>query len=271
MFILYGKGANGKSVFLRTIGALLGDYCMTTPPETLMTRRNSGGPSPDLARLPGARLVIATEPNEGCSLDETTVKLITGQDKIICRHLYGNLFEYIPQFKVMLATNHKPIIRGDDHAIWRRIHLIPFDVSFSGSQRNPHLLEQLLSELPGIFCWAVEGALEYQRIGLAPPKRLVDVTAEYRSDMDMFGDWIEERCIEDSSATTSVGDLYESYKEWSKLSGYQTLGKIRFSNRLADRGYGRNRSGKVRSFKGLAIKPTPEEEKIELDIPIRMV
>ena len=168
----------------------------------------------------------------------------------------------------MLATNHKPIIRGDDHAIWRRIHLIPFDVSFSGSQRNPHLLEQLLSELPGIFCWAVKGALEYQSMGLAPPKRIIDVTAEYRSDMDMFGDWIEERCTKDSSATTPVGDLYDSYSGWCRANGSYPLGKIRFSNRLADRGYGRNRSGKVRSFIGLAIKPTPEEEKIEFDIPI---
>ena len=261
MFILHGKGANGKSVFLRTVGALLGDYCMVTPPETLMTRRNNGGPSPDLARLQGSRLVIATEPNEGCVLSETTVKRITGQDKIVCRHLYGKLFEYVPQFKVMLATNHKPIIRGDDPAIWRRIHLIPFDVSFSGSRRNPNLLEQLQSELLGILCWAIKGTLEYQKIGLAPPKRILDVTKEYRADMDVFGDWIEECCVQDPAAITSVGDLYGSYSAWCNSSGYRPFGKKRFGMRLDDRGFRRVRDGNSRGYEGLSIQPEAEGDK----------
>ena len=260
MFILYGKGANGKSVFLRTVGALLGDYCMITPPETLMTRRNNGGPSPDLARLQGARLVIATEPNEGCVLSETTVKRITGQDKIVCRHLYGNLFEYVPQFKVMLATNHKPIIRGDDHAIWRRIHLIPFDVRFSGSRINPNLIEQLQSELRGILYCATKGALEFQKKGLAPPKRIVEATAEYRADMDVFGDWIEECCVQDPAAITSVSDLYGPYNEWCRASGYHPFGMKRFGMRLADRGYRRVRDSNSRGYAGLSIRAASKDD-----------
>jgi putative DNA primase/helicase len=127
-FVVIGPGANGKTVFLRTLQTLLGEgeYALTTPPETLLAKRDTGGPSPDLARLRGARLVVASEPNEGCILEEALVKRLTGQDKIVCRDPYCGLFEYVPTFKLFLATNTKPIIHGTDHAIWRRIHLIPF-------------------------------------------------------------------------------------------------------------------------------------------------
>ena len=260
IFILYGRGANGKTVFLRVIQALMGDYAMMTPPETLMVKKNTSGPSPDLARLHGARLAIATEPKDDCALAEQVVKQITGQDTIVCRHLYGNLFEYAPQFKVVLATNHKPIIRGDDHAIWRRIQLIPFTVTIPPEEQDKQLIEKLLPELPGILNWALQGVLAYRDQGLAPPECVRKAIQQYRSEMDILGDWIEERCTLDPSATTPASELYVCYRQWCQANGHRPLSKKKFGMKLDDRGFERDRTGKVRSYLGLVVgKPVMDD------------
>jgi putative DNA primase/helicase len=136
MFILHGNGANGKSTFLETIRRLLGPHSITTPFATFMVQRNVGAPRNDLAALVGARLVIASEAGQEASFDEAVIKQCTGNDAIACRYLYGEFFEYTPQFKIWLASNFKPAIRGNDDAIWRRIRLIPFNQQFKGGKRN---------------------------------------------------------------------------------------------------------------------------------------
>ncbi len=140
-------------------------------------------------------------------LAEAVVKQITGQDTIACRKLYSDIFEYVPQFKMVLTTNHKPIIRGDDHAIWRRIRLIPFTVIIPPKEQDRDLIEKLIDELPGILNWALDGLQAYQDEGLDPPACVTEATKEYRSDMDIIGDWIAECCVEDPNARTPMNDI----------------------------------------------------------------
>jgi len=253
LFIPWGQGANGKSVLWETIKALLGDYAATTPPEMLMKRRNPGGPSPDLARLQGVRLSLACEPEEGSLLAESIVKRITGQDTIACRELYGKIFEYQPQFKTVLITNHKPIIRGDDHAIWRRIQLIPHPVTIPPEMQDKRLFKTLRAELPGILNWALKGLRAYLKDGLAPPSCVDEAVREYRSEMDILGDWIADCAIEEPDCRTLVRDLYGSYQVWCMESGHHPFSKKRFSQKLDERGFERSKTGEGRNFIGLRL------------------
>ena len=259
LFTICGPGANGKTVFLRVLQELMGDYARSTPPETLLVRRNPGGPSPDLARLHGVRLAFAYEPSEGAMLAEDVVKRITGQDKIICRNLYSNFFEYDPQFKFVLATNHKPIIRGDDHAIWRRIRLIPFEVIIPPKDQDKDLIAKLFGELPGILNWALDGHRIYQKERLRSPPCVVEATKVYRDEMDILADWIGDCLVEVDGERTSVADLYASYQTWCKASGHRPFGKKRLSLKLQLRGFESGRTGKGRYLVGLALRPTPDK------------
>jgi len=259
LFFAYGSGANGKTVFFHILEMLLGDYAMTTPPETLMARRNTGGPSPDLARLRGARLVIASEPNQNCELEESVVKILTGQDTVVCRHLYCELFEYVPTYKLVLITNHKPIIHGTDHAIWRRIRLVPFEVTIPEEKQDKGLIEKLRGELPGILNWAIEGALVYQKYGLKPPKCVVDATASYRSEMDVLSEWIDEECTSDTEAETPIGELHAAYCAWCRAANYRAIKKRPFGNQLEARRYPRGRTGSTRFYRGIALQKALKE------------
>ena len=205
LFLLLGPGANGKSVFLNTLQSLMGDYASSTPPETLLARRDTAAATPDLARLRGARLVVASEPRDGSVMEEALVKRLTGQDKIVCRDLYSSFFEYYPTFKFVLATNSKPIIQGTDHAIWRRIHLIPFRIIVPPERKDKQLIRKLELELPGILNWVLEGVRAHQSGGLQPPPCVVEATRSYRSDMDVLGEWIEEECL----VGVAAGDIGE--------------------------------------------------------------
>jgi putative DNA primase/helicase len=151
MFILYGHGSNGKSVFLEIISELMGNYAMTMQAQTIMVKQNQSSANSDIARLKGARLVTSSEPNEGVRLDEGLVKQLTGGDKVTARHLYGKEFEFEPEFKLWLATNHKPIIRGTDDGIWRRLNLIPFIVQIPDHKKDKNLKYKLQTEQQDIL------------------------------------------------------------------------------------------------------------------------
>ena len=148
-----------------------------------------------MARLAGARLVCAVETEDGKRFAESLVKALTGGDTITARFLHCEYFEFVPQFKLWLATNHKPTIRGDDHAIWRRIRLIPFGVTIPEAEQDGDLGAKLAEERAGILKWAIEGCLAWQRDGLQTPEPVRAATADYRADMDRLGQWIEERCV----------------------------------------------------------------------------
>ncbi len=216
-FFLHGRGKNGKSTFVETIRALFGDYAQQTPAETFLERR--GGNTNDVARLRGARLVTAVEMPAGKRMDETLVKRITGGDTISTRFLYAEYFEFTPAFVVWVATNHRPEVRGTDEAIWRRIHLVPFDVQIPERERDLHLKDELRDELPGILAWAVEGLEAYQADGLGTPTAVSEATASYRAEQDVLGSFIEEKCVISEGAQVKASELYKAYVDYTAASG----------------------------------------------------
>ncbi|HLI51013.1 MAG TPA: phage/plasmid primase, P4 family, partial [Thermomicrobiaceae bacterium] len=168
-FIAWGAGSNGKSTLFDLLLDLLGDYAMQTPTDTLMAKRQDAIPN-DVARLRGARFVAAVETEDGRRLSEPLVKQLTGGDRVTARFMRAEWFEFSPTFKLWLATNHKPVIRGTDHAIWRRIRLIPFTVTIAEADQDKELPAKLRAEMPGILRWAIDGCLSWQRDGLGVPE-----------------------------------------------------------------------------------------------------
>lgn len=252
LLLFIGLGSNGKSVLMRLLAALLGDYARQADFEAFLTR-DGDGPRNDLAALRGARLVPASEIDAGRRLSEVVVKTLTGGDPITCRHLYGEFFTYTPTFKILLSANHKPIIRGTDLAIWRRIRLVPFEVTIPPAEQDRELATKLLGELPGILAWAVRGCLDWQAHGLTAPPAVIAATAGYRADMDVLGSFLDERCELDPLARTPAGDLYASYCAWCSGVGEHPLAQRNFGLRLGDRGLVVGRSGKARFWKGVRL------------------
>lgn len=252
LFMLYGTGRNGKSVFMNTIAALMGTYAMETPPETLMRSHDrSERPSNDVARLAGARLVATNETEEGQFLAESKVKAMTGDDVMIARFLHKEFFEFRPQFKLWIRTNHKPRIKGSDEGIWRRIRLVPFGVQIAPNKVDPDLGDKLKAELPGILNWAIEGCFAWQQIGLQTPAKVADATEDYRSSQDLLGAFLNESCVVDprrQAGIVKLADLYAAYKEWCDDAGERAMSKRNLSFRLSERGFVKRRSGKDRQW-----------------------
>ena len=191
LFIPYGKGRNGKSTLLELIAEMLGDYSLRTPTETLMVKPYNQIPN-DLAQLPGRRFVHASESEEGKRLSESLIKDLTGRDTISARFMRGEFFQFQPVCKLWLRTNHKPVIRGTDNAIWDRIRLIPFDLRISEEQEDCGLPGRLREELPGILAWAVGGCLSWQAHGLGLPTEVKIASATYRAEMDQLAAFLSE-------------------------------------------------------------------------------
>lgn len=252
LFILYGTGENGKSTFLDVLEALFGDYALHTPTETLMVKKNSGIPN-DLARLAGARLVTAVEVEDGHRMSESVVKQWTGGDTITARFLNREFFQFKPHGKIWLAVNHKPQIGGTDHAIWRRIRLVPFAVRISPEERDDHLIDKLKAELPGILRWAVEGCLEWLRQGLAAPPGVVVATNDYRVEMDVLGSFLTECCTSGNGMEVQSGRLYEAYSAWCERSHERAMTMTKFAEKLKERGYDKKKSDGRMIWFGLGL------------------
>lgn len=215
VFFLYGTGSNGKSTFLSTIRQVFGDYAANVQPETLMVKPSSnGGANSDIARLKSARFVTSTEPNEGMRLNEGLIKQLSGEDSVTARKLYSDEFEFLPEFKLWMGTNHKPIIRGTDTGIWRRVHMIPFEVNISDEKKDKHLPGKLRAEIAGILNWAVEGYRLYASEGLKMPGAVAKAVAEYRHEMDSISQFLEE-CTE-PGGEVPANVLYAAYKDWAR-------------------------------------------------------
>lgn len=235
MFILHGNGRNGKSVFLDIITEMLGNYTTNIQPQTIMVKQQSNNASPDIAKLDGARLVTTTEPNEGMRFDEGLIKQLTGGDKVSARFLHENEFEFTPQFKLWMATNHKPFIRGTDDGIWRRLAIIPFTVQIPEHKVDKNLKYKLRREMTAILNWAVEGYREWQRIGLQEPQIIKDQTKEYRNEMDVTEMFINECCAVRTGGKEKAQDLYQAYKEWAKSNGEYTMSSTKFGREMSNK------------------------------------
>ncbi|HDU1265767.1 TPA: DNA primase, partial [Listeria monocytogenes] len=252
MFILFGNGRNGKSVFLDIINDVFGSYSTNIQPQTIMVKQQSSGANSDIARLHAARFVTTTEPNEGVRLDEGLIKQLTGGDKVTARHLYKDEFEFTPEFKIWMATNHKPIIRGRDDGIWRRLHLIPFTVKIPNHKVDKNLKYKLKGELTGILNWAVEGCLKWQREGLKLPTAVERASNEYKSEMDVITAFIEDCCETDLESKIKSKTLYDTYREWAKDNGQYVMSSTKFGREMGLK-FEKKKSGSVRLYQGIKL------------------
>lgn len=244
---LHGQGSNGKSVLTELLDRIFGDYSKKVSNQMVTkSRRGSERDRQDqiMSILKDVRLVFATETGRNMQLDESHVKDVTGGESVICRDLYSSYESYKPIFKFVMSGNYKPVINGTDKGIWRRIRLVNFERTFSGDEIDPRLLDKLLLERNGIFLWLLEGYRKWRKDGLGElpdcMKRAVD---EYRSDMDILGQYIEDRLIRDRSAATETELIYRDYKSWVEENGYyKPLAKRTLTNELIKRGYERDGS-----------------------------
>jgi putative DNA primase/helicase len=257
----YGTGANGKGVFLNTIAKIFGEYATVADMATFIDSKSDRHPT-ELAKLRGARLVVAQETQQGRAWDEAKIKAITGGDKQTARFMRQDFFDFYPTFKLFIAGNHKPTLKNVDEAMRRRLLLVPFTVQIPLAERDIHLTEKLEAEWPAILRWAIDGCLEWQRIGLSPPKVVTDATNEYFAAEDGFGQWLEDECeidIGNSFKWEAVGALFESWTAYSTTAGNIPGTAKNFAEMLANRGATFVRKGKdrTRSYEGIRLKPKP--------------
>ncbi len=258
MFILFGSGANGKSTFLNTVMYLLGDYATAAPTESFM-KKNSDQNTNDIARLRGTRFVSTTEAEQGRRLSEPLIKKITGNDQMTARFLYGEFFNFTPTFKIFMATNHKPVIKGTDHGIWRRIKLIPFTTRIEESRQDKNLEMKLRNEASGILNWLLEGTDRWKREGLKPPDVVLNATDEYRGEMDVIGNFLKERCVTDFNVTIRIRELYKAYSDWCDDNNERAVPERFLTLRLKEMGFQQSRTAEARFWSGLGLKVSNEQ------------
>lgn len=233
LFILNGRGRNGKSVFSNVISDLAGNYAKQMNVQTLVAKKmQSGSANSDVARLEGARVVTSSEMNEGDRFDESLVKQLTGGDKILARFLYGSEFEYKPKFKIWMATNHLPIIRGLDDGIWRRIKIIPFNVQIPKNKVDKNLESKLKSEYTGILNWVVQGSLMWQQEGLEDPDAVHKVVEAYREQMDPLEAFLGEQCVTGPAFEVKARELYDAYHTWARNSEEYRMSSTKFGREI---------------------------------------
>lgn len=262
MYFLYGGGKNGKSTFINTIKDILGDYARQTNKETFISKEHNGSANSDVARLAGSRFVSAVESNEGEKLDESIVKQITGGESIIARFLHKDYFEFAPEFKVFFTTNHKPIVKGSDEGIWRRIKLIPFLAFIPEEKRDATLPVKLKEEANGILNWMVEGCLMWQKEGLKPPASVEGSNKSYREEMDLLLPFIIECCNINPLTNVGFKELYNEYKLYCQENGDFELKKRTFGRELESRGYKKeNGTGNKVVIHGLELNEVVMKQK----------
>lgn len=253
----YGQGANGKSVFIDILKKIMGDYGRVTSSSTFTDKnRKSSDATPELVALVGARLVTSSESEYNAPLAEALTKGLTSGDPMSVRQLQGKTFEFTPRFKTIMFGNHKPVIRGTDNGIWRRVRLIPFDRIFSEDERDPNLFQRFEQEMPHILAWMVEGCIEWQRVGLRDiPQRVKKATDEYKADQDVIGNWLSENATRDMSIDTSNKAYYADYSDWCRSSGYRAISIKNLTTKLKDdHGFvAGGRSSDGRSLRGLKL------------------
>jgi len=267
-FLLYGQGANGKSTFIEVLRGIMGSYGRPTDFKALVDGNRGDGVRNDLAALRGLRLVTASEANRGQRFNEALVKQLTGGDKVTARKLYSEFFDFHPEFKLWLAVNHKPGIRGVDEAIWRRIHLIPFEVTIPPDERVKDLAKLLLEEEgAGIMAWAVRGFLEWQTMGLAIPCRVRTATQEYRDESNELADFFEEMVDASPRGFVTSADLYTAYDRWCTENAVEPKKKNLFGILMKERGFPaeyRSHAGHYgRYYEGLTLRQVPPKTEVQ--------
>ena len=253
-FFLYGGGENGKTTFLNTIHALLGDYSCRSQIETFLSSRNDSIPN-DLAALQGARFVSAIEAKKGRRFDEGRLKMLTGGDPIQARFMRAEFFEFMPQLKLWIAGNNRPVITDTTRGMWRRVRLIPFDVQIPEGEQDKYLEEKLKRELPGILLWALDGCLAWQREGLGCPEAVKKATKEYQEEMDSLSDFITEKLVRDPAARIQSSVLFAEYLNYCEEIGEKKPNTLTWlSLEMKERGFKKERSNKCIFWQGIGQK-----------------
>jgi P4 family phage/plasmid primase-like protien len=236
LFFVYGVGGNGKGVFLKTIGNILGDYATSAAMDTFTASHSDKHPT-DLAKLKSARMVTASETEEGRAWAESRIKELTGNERpISARFMRQDFFEYWPTFKLVFVGNHKPVLRNVDEAAKRRFNIIPF--THKPEAPDTELKDKLRTEYPAILRWMIDGCLDWQKNGLVRPPVVIEATAEYFSEQDSVRQWIEECC--DTGGTRlsdTTENLYTSWTAWITASGEKPGTKKSFSQSLLQQGF----------------------------------
>jgi putative DNA primase/helicase len=253
--VYYGKGANGKTTFLNAYMAAVGDgYTMKAAPDFLMARKYENHPC-DRADLFGKRFVAAVETGSGQWLNESLVKELSGGDKVRARRMRENFWQFDPTHKLVICTNHKPRVKGTDHAIWRRLRLVPFTVTFADNQQDKTLPEKLRHEAEGILAWVVRGCIEWQSRGLDAPDAVLAATSDYRSEQDTVGTFIAEACDIGSDYQVAFKTLYAGLEAWCQDSGDDVPSKKLVGLYLQEQGYEQAKM-RGRGYRGLRLQDT---------------
>lgn len=256
LLIFHGSGANGKSVFVETIMAAMGDYAMKAPAGLMMASRGERHPT-ELADFHGKRLVTICETGDGQRLDERLLKEVTGGDTIRARRMREDFWQFTPSHSTVLVTNHKPVVRGTDYGIWRRLRLIPFTVTIPLERQDKQLPKKLRDELPLILRWMVQGCLEYQKCGLHAPACVMAATETYKQDSDTFATWFNEsmELVPDERIKSSIA--WSHYQSWAEENRERPIGRKTFGQRMEEASSGRHTSNGV-WYLGVRLADNPE-------------
>ena len=245
----YGSGANGKSTFLRVLQDLLGPYGCPTPRTLLFTSKPGDVHPTELATLYGMRLGVCSEVGEDAAIDEPKLKDLTGGNPISCRRMNENFWRFVPTHKLWIAGNHKPVIKGTDHGIWRRLRVVPWTVQFDAEHQDKALPARLAAEMVGILAWAVQGCLEWQRVGVCDPPQVLEATGSYRSQSDVMGEFFRSHLRFDPEAKMAAKALRVLYEKWCEEMGHLPAGARKVGQRLRSLGVTdstvRDRDGRV--------------------------
>ena len=253
LLFLYGTGRNGKSTFLDTLQWIWGDYARRAPAATFLYSQTQQHPT-DIAGMQGARLVVGSELPKGKTWDEAIIKDLTGGDRMTARFMRGDFFDFDPQLTLMIAGNNMPSFRGVDEAIRARVVLVPFTITIPAEKRDKALPEKLKAEAPAILRWAIEGALEWQRIGLAVPSRLVAASQEYFDDEDTLGQFLADETVAQTGAYLSASDIHQRFVQWCQSQGLQDWTQRTLVKELKTRGFEEAKNRGIRGIRGLKLK-----------------
>jgi putative DNA primase/helicase len=260
--VLWGPGANGKSVLSDVVTHVLGDYAKPGP-SSLIVGDGKHAPHPtDVASCVDSRLVVVHETKRGASFDASKVKLLTGGDKLTARFMRQDFFVFDPTHTLIMLSNYKPEADANDAALWRRVQLIPFDVVIPTDEQDRDLADNIkTSEAAGVLRWIVQGALQWQKQGLNPPKAIRDQTKAYRAAEDVIGRFIEECCVKNKVAKVKAGTLYAAFKEWCQSQGERAVRGNDFFNELIGRGYEKVATREGRVYHGIGLLASEYEDR----------